>query len=307
MPASTSRAFSLIEILLVTAVIAILVSLLLPVLGRVRESAYAATCAANLRQIGYGTMLYAQDQRGMLPPTQDPSGGAGDLTFFARIMPWTVDHYTGDSWAPGSSSAAQILDQSRIFSCRKAAFNREEILALGAAYLNRMLNSSYGVNQRLDSALHNGVMYRNDGTLMTSGEMVGPDVTVGGAAVRRRVASASGADRIILITEGWAVGTAAGQPSPQRILYVSPPYHNNGSPVYGVPAWIPPRTIPALIGAMTGDGFTRSQASLRQSHPGRKANVLFLDGHIKALRDIDTFFNGFGADSKPVNMWRGIQ
>jgi prepilin-type N-terminal cleavage/methylation domain-containing protein/prepilin-type processing-associated H-X9-DG protein len=67
-PAAPSRrgllrhaGFTLIELLLVISIIALLVSLLLPSLGQVREVARNVSCASNLRQIAVAHIAYATD------------------------------------------------------------------------------------------------------------------------------------------------------------------------------------------------------------------------------------------------------
>src|SRR5262249_19035322 len=56
-----SRAFTLIELLIVIAIIAILASLLFPVFAQARESARQTQCASNSRQVGLAMRLYTSD------------------------------------------------------------------------------------------------------------------------------------------------------------------------------------------------------------------------------------------------------
>jgi len=56
-----SRAFTLVELLVVIGIITVLVAMLLPALSRARLAALSAVCGSNLRQCGIGLQIYAND------------------------------------------------------------------------------------------------------------------------------------------------------------------------------------------------------------------------------------------------------
>ena len=56
-----NKSFTLIELLVVVAIIGILASLLLPVLGEAREDARRAVCVSNMKQLGVAIFLYTDD------------------------------------------------------------------------------------------------------------------------------------------------------------------------------------------------------------------------------------------------------
>lgn len=74
--------FTLVELLVVTAVIGVLGALLLPAISRTRGQARAVHCLSNLRQLGLGLRLYAEsDALGRLPA--DPVGDNAPAWVFA--------------------------------------------------------------------------------------------------------------------------------------------------------------------------------------------------------------------------------
>ena len=87
---SNRAAFTLIELLLVIAVIALLMAILMPALQRVRKQTKAIACQSNLRQWGVIFSMYANDNRGALPPQMM-------MTIGPRVWPQRLRTYCTDS------------------------------------------------------------------------------------------------------------------------------------------------------------------------------------------------------------------
>jgi type II secretory pathway pseudopilin PulG len=69
----------LVELLVVIGIITVLISVLLPVMGKARAAAQRTVCASNLRQLGVGLQNYVTESKGRLPMVQEPIWFPGSL------------------------------------------------------------------------------------------------------------------------------------------------------------------------------------------------------------------------------------
>lgn len=74
-PKRSLGAFTLIELLLVIAIIAVLISLLIPSLGKARQMARGAACLGNLRSIGQAVVMYCDANKEHFPISSHTAGG----------------------------------------------------------------------------------------------------------------------------------------------------------------------------------------------------------------------------------------
>ena len=118
-----TRAFTLVELLVVIGIIALLISILLPALGKAREAARTIKCAANLHSIGLGMATYLVDYKGKFPPSnfynglgQDPIVGQIPTTPTSGYVHWSSFLYTNRA-ALSAGVAYQSAHGWEMFQC----------------------------------------------------------------------------------------------------------------------------------------------------------------------------------------------
>ena len=101
-PLARSRVgFTLVELLVVIGIIAIMISIMLPALNKVRDKARSVQCASNQRQLFLCCQMFAQDNGGRLPRPglNDPAAPDTDATtIFAQLSPGRANFESGVLW-----------------------------------------------------------------------------------------------------------------------------------------------------------------------------------------------------------------
>ena len=254
LPRNGDRAFTLIELLLVIAVIGILASLLLPALGKAKAAAKRSHCANNLRQINLAMQMYIHDYNDFLPPevsvhpARDRWGPGYESGSYEYQVPWErlllADYL--DKNTNMLQCAANLPQLSRVV-------RREDLH--GKSVLPIKINFAYAINS---------AMVISDRLLPWRESVNRPWVV--DFYSRKVTEIASPAD---CLSFGDSVGW---QWTGSEVAIIAPRYGNGLLPR----PWL----------GYGGFDFPKYAFGISRRHAGR-ANMAFLDGHVEhgSLRD----------------------
>lgn len=132
--------FTLIELLIVIAIIAVLAAMLLPALSRAKDLAREINCRSNIKQLGYYWFAYMDDNADFLLPVRQYSNApyvANSINFELWIEHIMMNYIIG-----GSKSSAATAHRRKILICPADANVRETYYSVRIAH-------SYGYNAGL--------------------------------------------------------------------------------------------------------------------------------------------------------------
>jgi general secretion pathway protein G len=114
LPRRPRAAFTLIELLTVIAIIGILAAILIPVVGKVRSTARTAKCVSNLRQMGQATIMFAADNKNLLPVPGATNLWPGLVNNEATVSSFQdyIATYLAGRPTTGSNNDARLFDRT---------------------------------------------------------------------------------------------------------------------------------------------------------------------------------------------------
>jgi prepilin-type N-terminal cleavage/methylation domain-containing protein/prepilin-type processing-associated H-X9-DG protein len=116
------RGFTLVELLVVIGIIALLISILLPVLNKARAAAQKAKCMSNQKQIAYAWRMYVEEHKGWIPNSDTHVPGSGQYAWPITPGDGTFDGIVVDGSEPsaikaGSFYKLKYLTDIKVWKC----------------------------------------------------------------------------------------------------------------------------------------------------------------------------------------------
>ena len=134
---SLYKPFTLIELLVVVAIIGILASLLLPVLGKARKKAYQVVCKNQLKQMSLSMIMFTDDNDGYLPSARVDAPNA-----HSQPWHWSLAPYLGIEREEGSRQYEVYVNlDSHVFKCP----SNDTIQGYGSSGNNRWRRTGYAM------------------------------------------------------------------------------------------------------------------------------------------------------------------
>jgi prepilin-type N-terminal cleavage/methylation domain-containing protein/prepilin-type processing-associated H-X9-DG protein len=116
MKKDTSSGFTLIELLVVISIIALLIAILLPALGKARESAKDTQCLTNLKQMGFAMQAYATDNHNELMAVRHDGN---NQYWFHEMRDYLGDTAYGDDVGDSESQSINICPRTEVVQGNK--------------------------------------------------------------------------------------------------------------------------------------------------------------------------------------------
>lgn len=257
-----ARGFTLIELLVVIGIIALLMSILLPVMSKVRKSAQATQCASNMRQIVTAWVQYTTANKGWSVPGRPVahSDPTKNVYWVGNGMHWrprwfallgtASDMFAYNNPSPNKKDTDRMNIDHPVFLCPSVDEWRN----------NR--NAPFGYNYQF---LGNARSNYNDGRSV--------NYPINSSRFK--------AAETVMCAD--AMGTAAGRPRSQRTGYESDG-SKNVPEAMGNHAWAldPPRLTADSDYCDHNDRTPQNRSAPDPRHSG-KANIAFCDGHVEAM------------------------
>ncbi len=265
-------AFTLIEVLVVVAIIALLVAILLPSLARAREMSRRSVCASNLHQQGVGFSAYSADNKANLPWT---------AKFRYALMEGLYYHNfprpKGDDWSTfnsGSLFPRHVGRNAEVFYCpSNSTFNASNPDNGMAVFLQRFhhqkrTDPAYVNSHNFPISPYYSYAYAVPAAVSRSPRDAGPDMYTTETVRNDWPCTASGAD--CPDSPYWQYLNDPAEPDPNFLGRF--PRESRGR-----------HPVPALL----SDGYFSDGNLLRAvlGYHGGGFNVLYADFHAKWVKD----------------------